>query len=175
MAKKDKKESPAEKRLKKEKELNKLNSLGLRDARKSFLLKEKDKYGTSLSKGAEYAGKEAYKKAYKKVEKEEPLVFEEKPGGVKVRLKTEGEKGAAGLAASRKAEREAASEERREMRGVEKDSKKKQMMGGGMMDKNKMGMSAMDKGGAVKKYAKGGMGTAKCGASNPASGKTSKK
>jgi hypothetical protein len=55
--------------------------------------------------------------------------------------------------------------------------KDKKMMGGGMSVANKggAGMSAMAKGGAVKKYAKGGMGTAKCGASNPASGKTSKK
>jgi hypothetical protein len=69
--------------------------------------------------------------------------------------------------------------------------KDKKMMGGGMsvankggagmsmMDKNKMGMGMPKyaKGGmSVAKYAKGGAGgTAKCGASNPASGKTSKK
>jgi hypothetical protein len=60
--------------------------------------------------------------------------------------------------------------------------KDKKMMGGGMansgsmMDKNKVGMSVANKGGAgmsKANYAKGGM--AKCGASNPASGKTSKK
>jgi hypothetical protein len=165
MAKEDKKESPAEKRLKKEKELDKLNSLGLRDKRDSFIFKDKDTYGTSLSKGAEYAGKQAYKKAYKKVEEEEPLVFEKKPDNkVKVRLKTEGEKGAAGLAASRKAEREAASEERREMRGVEKDSKKK-LYGGGMTTKKMMGGGM-----SSNKYSIGGMVKSNCGASVKPSG-----
>jgi hypothetical protein len=51
----------------------------------------------------------------------------------------------------------------------------KKMMGGGMANKGSIMDKKMMGGGMVKKYAKGGMGTAKCGASNPASGKTSKK
>jgi hypothetical protein len=137
---KGKEETKNEKRLRKEKELDKLSSWGLENIKKTPFRK-KDDYGTSLSKGAEYAGKEASKKARKE---SSPLVFEKN----KMRLKTEGETVEEMLKARRKAEKEAASEERREARG---------MMGGGM----------------VKKYAAGGM--AKCGASNPPSGKTAKK
>jgi hypothetical protein len=106
------KETPNEKRLKKEKELDKLNSLGLIDQRKGFFRDKKGDYGTSLSKGAEYAGKEASKKA---LEESSPLVFEPK-----MRLKTRGETSQEMLKAQRQAEREAAAEERRETRGLKK-------------------------------------------------------
>jgi hypothetical protein len=51
--------------------------------------------------------------------------------------------------------------------------KEMKMMGGGAVKKYAMG--GMGVAGMPKKYSKGGMGTAKCGASNPPSGKTSKK
>ena len=56
---------------------------------------------------------------------------------------------------------------------TEDGMKDKKMMGGGMVKKYAMG--GMGVAGMPKKYNKGGMGTAKCGASNPASGKSSKK
>ena len=56
------KETPNDKRLRKEEELKDLNALGIYQKRNQPF-GDKDTFGTSLSKGAEYAGKEARKES----------------------------------------------------------------------------------------------------------------
>ena len=105
------KETPSAKRMRREKELDKLNMLGLYAAEKDIPRRIKnaivgeDEYGTSLSKGAMHAADEAAKE------------YRGKTGGAG---KTRGQVDSEAMSVARQAAREAAAEERREARGMKK-------------------------------------------------------
>jgi hypothetical protein len=107
------KETPGAKRLKEEERLKNLSgsrTFGERSKlgwHSTLFGKDKSGYGTSLSKGAASAGNKAAKEDVAKQLKTNPY-------------KTVGETSKSADVARRKAEREAASEERREARGMKK-------------------------------------------------------
>lgn len=100
------KDSPDAKRLKKEEKLKDLDGSKI-FGKRSQLGPFDDGYGTSLSKGAAAAGSKAAKENVAEQLKINPY-------------KTVGETSKSADAARRKAQREAASEERREARGMKK-------------------------------------------------------
>lgn len=104
-------DSTRQKMARKEKELDKLNMLGLYQAEKDIPRRIKnavigeDEYGTSLSKGAMYAADEAAKEYRKQADRTG---------------KTRGQFDSEAMSAARQAAREAGAEERREAKSMKK-------------------------------------------------------
>ena len=99
-------------RLKKEKDLDKLNMLGLY-AEKKKPFRSDDDYGTSLSKGAMFKAEETAKE-YRK---------DSRNRGSVLSPKTRGEVDEEAMKAGRQEAKETAAEERREARGMKKGGK----------------------------------------------------